>query len=71
MRDLKARTTYAAKRLGARVPLWQARFYDHIARGEEDLFAACEYVINNPVRAELVPQAGDWPYSGMLSLLPL
>ncbi len=71
MRDLKARTTWAAKRLGARIPLWQPRFYDHIARTEEDLFAACEYVMNNPVRADLVAEAGQWPYSGMLSPLPL
>jgi len=71
MRDFKSDTTYEARRLGLGTPLWQRGFYDRIARREEDLLAACEYVLNNPVRAGLVTEAGDWPYSGTISPLPV
>ena len=31
---------------------------------EEHLRRACEYVLQNPVRADLCEQAADWPWSG-------
>ncbi len=71
MREFKSLTTRAARALGVTGPLWQRGFYDHIARSEEDLRAACEYILNNPVRAGLAADPHEWPYSGMLSPLPL
>ena len=32
---------------------------------EDYLEDACEYVINNPVRAELCATASEWPWSGL------
>jgi len=42
--------------------LWQSRF-GSVAMDETHLFAAARYVALNPVRARLVTQAGDWPWS--------
>ncbi len=71
MQEFKTKTTHAARVLGLAVPLWQRGFYDRIARSDEDLVAACEYVLNNPVRAGLVAEAGEWPYCGEISPLPV
>lgn len=47
---------------------WQREPYDRVLRTEEraqGVFAAmCEYVLMNPVRAELVEAWADYPYSG-------
>ena len=52
--------------LGTRDPVWQPRFWDHGLRSDESLLAAAEYAWNNPVRAGLVREAGEYPYSGSL-----
>jgi len=71
VQELKTKTTHAARRMGLRVPIWQRGFYDHIARTEEDLAAACAYIFDNPVRAGLVAEASAWAYSGCVSPLRL
>ncbi len=50
--------------LGAAGPVWQAGFFDHRLRGEDDLRAQARYILLNPVRAGLVRSAGDYPYWG-------
>jgi putative transposase len=42
--------------------LWQARFYS-VALDDRHLRVATEYVHQNPVRANLVRHALDWPWS--------
>ncbi|MFN0192231.1 MAG: transposase [Aestuariivirga sp.] len=42
--------------------LWQSRF-GSVAMDEDHLAAAVAYVINNPVRARLVPLPQDWRWS--------
>jgi REP element-mobilizing transposase RayT len=44
--------------------LFGERFAAFAIRDEEHLRNACEYVLDNPVRAGLCEQAGDWPWSG-------
>jgi len=46
--------------------LWQTRFYDHALRSEESVEAVARYVLDNPVRAGMVADAADYPYSGSL-----
>ena len=45
----------SARTLGLRHPhmrpVWQDGFHDHAVRAEEDLLAAAQYIVNNPVRA--------------------
>jgi putative transposase len=45
-------------------PLWQRGFFDHVLRSNESYAEKWNYVRENSVRAGLVSQANDWPYSG-------
>ena len=47
--------------------LWQKSYYDHVLRQEEDIRSVAEYIRGNPVRAGLVENAHDYPFSGSLS----
>jgi putative transposase len=44
--------------------LFGDRFASFVIRDEEHLHNACDYVLNNPVRAGLCERAEDWPWSG-------
>ena len=44
--------------------LWQRSYYDRILRRDEDSVAVARYILNNPVRRELVEAVTDYPYSG-------
>lgn len=48
------------KRFG---PLWRDRFKCKLIENEQYMRECGRYVENNPVRAGLVEQASDWPYS--------
>jgi len=50
-------------------PLWQPGFFDHVLRNDESYSQKWEYVCENPVRAELVVRADDWPYQGELVVI--
>jgi REP element-mobilizing transposase RayT len=47
---------------------WQPQAYDHVLRSQESDRLAYEtlvrYIAQNPVRAGLVQNAGDWPHTG-------
>ena len=43
---------------------WQKDYYDHILRSEENLYIRIRYILNNPVRAELVKHWNQYPYKG-------
>ncbi|MBI3914577.1 MAG: transposase [Chloroflexi bacterium] len=50
--------------------LWQPRYFDHIVRTEESLWAISEYILDNPVRKGLVENREDWKWSGLMNPLP-
>jgi REP element-mobilizing transposase RayT len=43
---------YYKKKTGQ--PLWQVNYYEHVLRREEDTMSVARYILNNPVRKELV-----------------
>jgi putative transposase len=43
-------------------PIWQAGYYDHAIRKEEDIQRVARYIIANPIRAGLVTKVGDYPH---------
>jgi len=55
--DVKSVT---AHRLGGH--LWQAGYYDHALRRDEDVRTLERYMIANPLRAGLVERLGDYPH---------
>lgn len=44
--------------------LWQRSYFDHRIRSSESFHEKCAYVIENPVRAGLVKDASEYPWSG-------
>jgi putative transposase len=47
---------------------WQSHHWDTRLRRNENYSEKWEYVRQNPVRAELVVDADQWPYQGELSI---
>ena len=45
-------------------PVWQDAFHDHALRRDENVAACVRYLLENPVRAGLVTDAGEYPYRG-------
>ncbi len=60
---LKSFTANLLRKNGLIEPSWQRGFYDHALRKEEDLRTVAEYIVNNPVRANLVENWVDYPFS--------
>jgi len=60
-----------AKRIAVKgtSPIWQRGFFDHVLRNDESYGHKWNYVRENPVRAGLVTNAEDWPYSGEILLI--
>lgn len=56
----------AAWSLGSHGAFWQKSFWDHFLRADEQVEIAVEYVLNNPVRAGLVPHWREYPFAGSL-----
>ena len=43
--------------------VWQARYWEHLIRNEEDYRQHVEYIHYNPVKHGHVPRPWDWPHS--------
>jgi REP element-mobilizing transposase RayT len=54
------KSNQALKRSGT---FWQEESFDRVIRDQKELEATIKYVLNNPVKAGLVDQWQDWPYS--------
>jgi len=50
-------------------PIWQRGFFDHVLRSDESYAQKWQYVRENPIRAGLVSNAGDWPFAGEIVLI--
>jgi len=44
--------------------LWQANYYEHVLRRQEDLKEVAHYIFANPVRKNLVDDYKQYPFSG-------
>lgn len=68
MRELNGRFTQHYNRRHRRVGhLLQGRFKAILVEKESHLLALCRYIVRNPVAAEMVQSAGDWPWSSYLA----
>ena len=67
MHRLKGRTAYKANQLLQRSgPFWQHESYDHLVRGTRELERINAYVVMNPVKAGLVENWEEWPFTALL-----
>ena len=57
VKSVKAKTSQVIGK-----PIWQAGYYDHAIRKDEDLVNIARYIIANPIRAGLVKKASDYPH---------
>jgi putative transposase len=60
--DIKEGFTRRVQPAGLRSP-WQARYWEHTLRDEDDLRRHVDYVHINPLKHGLVDRASDWPHS--------
>ena len=64
LQQLKGYSALQANRLlGLSGQFWQRESYDHIVRGPEEMQRIIAYVVNNPVKAGLVADWQQWPYT--------
>ena len=63
---LKQRTAYRYRR-GHDEALWQKGYYEHVIRDDEATLDVARYILANPVRAGLVLEPHDHPFSGSLT----
>ena len=63
LQKMKSFTTNQYHELGGVGRLWQSSARDSVLRGPEALRDSIAYMLNNPVRAQLVPRWDMWPYS--------
>jgi putative transposase len=61
---LKQCLTKSVERAPSADSVWERGFFDHVLRSDESYAQKWNYVRDNPVRAGLVTNAGDWPYAG-------
>jgi len=61
VRAAKGKATARLRASGITGRIWQAKFYDHVVRAEENLRQIAEYIVNNPVRKGMVVSAEDYP----------
>jgi putative transposase len=59
--SLFARTCRKMTEIKGRI--WQRRFYDHVIRDKTDWLTKLAYLHNNPLRAGLVENIADYPWS--------
>ena len=57
---IKGMKSQSAKAIGR--PIWQAGYYDHAIRKDEDIQNIARYIIANPIRAGLVTKVGEYPH---------
>jgi putative transposase len=63
IRLFKGRMT-PARAIDPDLRLWQRSFYDHALRKEESLSEIACYIWENPVRAAMVEDSTEYPWSG-------
>jgi len=70
IRTFKQKTGYAYRRRSSAPDnkLWQAGYYDHVLRRDEDLQNVLQYVFNNPVRKQMVSCFMDYPHLGSFAV---
>jgi putative transposase len=64
IRLFKGRTTRIASGHNLPRKFWQSSFYDHIIRADESPEKYVRYVVENPVRAQLVETVNEFPFVG-------
>jgi putative transposase len=57
------------KKMGIRGRLWQERYFSRIIETIEQFVKTFEYIVKNPLTANMVKRARDYPYGGLYHYL--
>jgi len=64
LQSLKRYTARKANQvLDPKGQFWQHESYDRVIRNQDELESTIRYVLNNPVKADLVSHWQEWPYT--------
>jgi REP element-mobilizing transposase RayT len=64
LKSVKQYSASKCKKLLARKgPFWQEESYDRLIRDHDELYRIMEYILDNPVKAGLCQNRGDWKWS--------
>jgi putative transposase len=63
---MKQRTAYEYRRRLQGGPLWQKGYFEHVVRDDESTKTQARYILENPVRAGLMTEPLEYPFSGSL-----
>ncbi len=66
--EFKKKTADLARETRGITKLWQRSFFDHRLRSDESAAEQYDYLRANPVRAGLVTNPNDWPWTGSVEL---
>jgi putative transposase len=66
VKSLKNSLSKTLRNLNVPSPHWQKGFFDHVLRSADSCSQKWEYVRDNPVRAGLVIDWREWPFSGQV-----
>ena len=67
VRIFKQRSSFEWKR-AHQTMLWQRNYFEHVLRDREDTLRVARYILENPVRGNLVHRAEDYPYLGSMTM---
>jgi putative transposase len=68
MHSLKRHTARQANKVLQREgAFWQHESYDHVVRSQKELERIIAYILNNPVKAGLVEEWHEWPWTWLRS----
>jgi hypothetical protein len=67
VRIFKQRSAFEWKRRCG-TPLWQRSYFEHVLRDDEDTIGVAKYILENPVRANLVKRPEHYPYLGSMAM---
>jgi REP element-mobilizing transposase RayT len=64
MQSLKSYTANECNKILKRTgSFWQHESYDHVVRNDEELNRIIEYVLNNPLKANIIDNVNEWKWS--------
>src|SRR5262245_19251080 len=67
VRIFKQRSSFTWKRRHG-TALWQRSYFEHVLRDDEDTIGVAKYILENPVRGNLVERPEDYPFLGSMTM---
>jgi REP-associated tyrosine transposase len=67
VRIFKQRSSFAWKQSNG-TALWQRSYFEHVLRDDEDTIGVAKYILENPMRSNLVQRPEDYPYLGSMTM---